>query len=76
MSAVANLLINIVEQIQNQLQREIDIETSANIQDWILENFDCFKNHFQTEDIAKIFIEKNVCSKCKKIIYNHACDCE
>ena len=76
MSAVANLLIDIVEQIEILLQRKFDVETMANIQDWIMEHFDSFNNCFLAEDIAKKFVERNVCSKCKTIIYNHDCNCD
>jgi hypothetical protein len=76
MSAIADLLIDIVDQIQILLQKEIDDETAANIQDWIMEHFDSYKDSFLAEDIAKKFIETNVCSKCKTIIYDHDCNCD
>jgi hypothetical protein len=83
MSAMADLLIDIVEKIQNIIKKEIDDETAANIQDWIMENFDSFKDDFtaKTADsiadrIAITFVTKHVCPKCKTIIYDHNCDCE
>jgi len=76
MSAVADFLIDIVDQIQIALQTEIDSETAANIQDWVMEHYDDFKDDFTVNSVAKKFIEKNVCSKCKNIIYDHNCDCK